>query len=296
MPSRRGTDGISSGWRSLLDALPDAAAVVDDLGRFVFTNARLHELTGYPPGALDGRAVDELVPEDARAKHREDMRRYGQRPSARSMGSGAPTSCRRIDGSTFPVDIALAPLPNTEGWTIAVIRDDSEHQRTEEELFRMATHDPLTHLANRQLLRDRFEQSSGRRSPRVSVLFLDLDRFKRVNDTYGHAAGDEVLRAAAGGLASTFRPNDTIARVGGDEFVVVCEDVSVEEATALAARAVAVVGERIRDLPFVAAAGVTASVGLACADAGEDLDGLLARADAAMYAAKNEGGNGFRVA
>ena len=272
--------GAFGGWRAFLDALPDATCVVDELGRIVFANRRLHELTSHPPGSLDGRPFDLVVP--------------------RSRGDGRNATCRRADGSTFTVDVAMSALPH-EGasWSIAILRDESERQRTQEELFRMATHDDLTGLANRALLLDRLERihrRRGRQRAPLTVLFLDLDHFKAVNDADGHAAGDDVLRVVAEALESTFRPADTVARVGGDEFVIVCEDTTSPEGAALAERALAAVREGVRGLPHPSAAGVTASVGVVAATAGEDADALIARADAAMYAAKRAGGDQLLVA
>ena len=299
-PRNLATDGgVFGGWRDFLDAFPDAACVVDHLGRIVFANRRLHEMTSYPAGALDGRPVEILVPEEQRVGHRRDVRRYIGDPSPRTMGAGRRTACRRTDGSSFAADIALAPLAHDGGaWTIAILRDDSERQRTEQELFRQATHDDLTGLANRGLLDDRLERIGRRRPSRrkpLTVLFLDLDRFKAVNDADGHAAGDDVLRVVARALEATFRPSDTIARVGGDEFVVVCDETTEAEATALASRALEAVRLAVKELPHRSAAGVTASVGVVSAVAKEDARSVLARADAAMYAAKRRGGNQILV-
>ena len=278
--------------------------MVDGWGRIVVANRRLAELTGYEPGTLDGRALEVLVPEDQRAQHRRHVREFSAAPVTRPMGGGRPTACRRADGSSVAVDIALAPLPHNPSWTIAVIRDDTVRQQTEAELFRMATHDSLTGLANRALLLDRLEQGlkarvrarTGGRGP-LTVLFLDLDRFKAVNDADGHAAGDEVLRVVAAALEHTFRPADTIARVGGDEFVVVCEDTSASDGARLARRALAAVREGVHALPYSAVGGVTASVGVVSTTTDdEDPNALLDRADAAMYAAKRQGGDRLHLA
>jgi diguanylate cyclase (GGDEF)-like protein len=179
------------------------------------------------------------------------------------------------------------------------MRDATKRQRTEQELFRLATHDSLTGLANRALLLDRLDAVRRRRSRQQSpltVLFLDLDRFKEVNDTHGHAAGDSVLRAVATALTSTFRPADTVARVGGDEFVIMCEDTPLDEGASLARRALEAVRSRVQALPYTAAAEVTASVGAVSAVTGEEAESLIGRADAAMYAAKQRGGDRLLVA
>ena len=167
--------------------------------------------------------------------------------------------------------------------------------RTEERMRHEALHDPLTGLANRTLLRDRLEHAlarSAREKLPTGVLFIDLDEFKVVNDHYGHGAGDAVLAEVAARLRAAVRPADTVARWGGDEFVVVCEDVDREAALALGRR----LEETIRR-PLRLDAGVhrlSASIGIALGR--EDPQALLAGADAAVYRAKAAGRGRVEVA
>ena len=168
-----------------------------------------------------------------------------------------------------------------------------ERKRVESDLAHQALHDDLTGLPNRALFLDRLGQALsrlGRHSTSVAVLFLDLDRFKAVNDALGHAAGDELLRAVASRLASVLRAGDTAARLSGDEFAVLCEDVAGERhAVGVAER----VAEALR-APFAIGGDqvyARSSVGIALAVEGdEDADALLHEADAAMYRAKQRGG------
>jgi diguanylate cyclase (GGDEF)-like protein len=187
-------------------------------------------------------------------------------------------------------DVAAAYLLNAQA------REDS---RTTSEQFRHgALHDPLTGLPNRLLLQQRLEhaaQRAQRSHTNAAVLFVDLDRFKRVNDTHGHHVGDDLLRAIAQRLAAVVRPGDTLARFSGDEFVFLCEDLqSAEDVDALATR---VDGAFIE--PFSVGGvqlAVTASVGMAFAGPGEDIsDKLVVQADIAMYQAKRRGGGGHQI-
>jgi len=166
-----------------------------------------------------------------------------------------------------------------------------ERQRSESRLARMALHDSLTGLPNRRLFTDRLEQALARRrraGGEVAVLFADLDDFKAVNDAFGHAAGDELLRQLARRLQLAVRTSDTVARLGGDEFTICCEQVgSGDRALAVARRVLGTV-----DAPFILSTGTTSigmSVGIACAglDASDPSE-LVQRADAAMYRAKAE--------
>jgi diguanylate cyclase (GGDEF)-like protein len=171
-----------------------------------------------------------------------------------------------------------------------------ERHRATEELVHRATHDPLTGLPNRTLLFDRLTHAlarSRRSGTSLAVLFIDLDRLKLVNDTLGHDVGDEVLRDVAERIAGSVRPGDSVARFGGDEFIVVAEDIDPDSAMVIAERIVVAVSE-------AAPGGVdgltpTASVGVSVI-AGGDVDAheAVRRADEAMYAAKDEGGNRHR--
>jgi diguanylate cyclase (GGDEF)-like protein/PAS domain S-box-containing protein len=177
------------------------------------------------------------------------------------------------------------------------LSDVTARKRTEEQLAHDALHDALTGLPNRVLFGDRLEQAlrrAVRREEEVAVLFLDLDRFKGVNDAFGHQAGDELLSAVARRLESAVRPGDTVARLGGDEFTVLLEDISgVHEATLVAERIQATLAE-----PFGIAGielDVRASIGIALGSAEVHPTQLIHEADVAMYRAKAEGRGGHQV-
>jgi diguanylate cyclase (GGDEF)-like protein len=172
-------------------------------------------------------------------------------------------------------------VANTLNTALARLRD-------EERMRHEALHDPLTGLANRTLLRDRLEHAlarSEREHDATAVLFVDLDNFKQVNDAHGHGAGDAALVELGRRLQTAVRPGDTIARIGGDEFVALCEHVDEDSALAVGRRLVAAIGR-----PFTAGDvqhHLSASIGIALGHA--DPDALLANADAATYRAKAAG-------
>jgi diguanylate cyclase (GGDEF)-like protein/PAS domain S-box-containing protein len=174
-----------------------------------------------------------------------------------------------------------------------VFLDVTDRKRMESELERLALYDALTGLPNRALFTDRLRHALGRRerSTTTAIYFLDVDRFKRINDSLGHGAGDEVLREVARRLKSALRPDDTVARFGGDEFTILCESVGgVLEAVSVADRLQQPLSDPIR--AGGADLRLSASIGVALAEAGELPDGarLIENADAAMYRAKERGG------
>jgi diguanylate cyclase (GGDEF)-like protein len=165
------------------------------------------------------------------------------------------------------------------------------------EVRHQALHDPVTDLANSRLFEDRVTQSlsiARRNASRLALLFVDLDRFKAVNDTYGHKVGDELLRAVAQRLLETVRDEDTVARIGGDEFGIVVQGAaSIDAVETVAAKIVSVLGDPfvVRDFSLF----VGASVGVTMfPDAGDTYDSVVARADSAMYQAKAEGRGRFQ--
>jgi diguanylate cyclase (GGDEF)-like protein/PAS domain S-box-containing protein len=171
--------------------------------------------------------------------------------------------------------------------------DVTDRKRMEAELERLALYDSLTGLPNRALFGDRLDQAIAHRSrtQAIAVYFLDVDRFKRINDSLGHAAGDEVLREVAARVQRLLRPEDTVARFGGDEFTVLCESIGgVLEAVGVADRLQREIAQPLR--AGGAELRLSASIGIAMAEPGEDVEHsrLVEDADAAMYRAKERGG------
>jgi diguanylate cyclase (GGDEF)-like protein/PAS domain S-box-containing protein len=201
----------------------------------------------------------------------------------------------RADGRPVWVDIASSLVCDPDGrplYRLSQLIDVTARRENEESLRHQADHDPLTGLVNRRRLYAELdaELAAGRRSGSLAALcVLDLDGFKGINDTLGHAAGDEALERVARALGERVRSGDVVARLGGDEFAVLLRRVGVEEARRTADALVEVVGEALRrGIPADLRAGV--SIGVAVVADG-DPDELLHRADEAMYAAKQQRGN-----
>ena len=265
----------------------DGMAFLDEDGSFVYLNEAHAKLYGYDgPEELLGEGWDVLYDEEQLAHfHRHAM------PTLREHGHWRGEAVgRRRDGSEFPQELSINALKG--GGFVCVVRDVTERKALEAQLEHQAFHDPLTGLPNRALLMDRLDHGLARArrdGSAIAVLFLDLDRFKAINDSLGHETGDRLLVEAARRLEGCVRPGDTAARFGGDEFVVLLGRVANEgEAIRVAERVLEALG------PSFGLVGhelyVTASVGIALSRTPWDRPrDLLRDADAAMYRAKERG-------
>ncbi len=285
--------------QSVMEVAPEAIIMSDADGRIVMANARTEKLFGYTRQELIGKPIEILVPTDLRAAHVKNRSSYGHKPVTRDMGAKKlDLKGQRKDGTTFPVDISLAPLKTEQGiWVVAAVRDVSERKRFEAEILHQATHDTLTGLPNRTLFRELLIHGMAqatRAENLLAVLFLDLDGFKNINDTLGHAEGDALLRAVAQRIVGALRKDDVVARQGGDEFTILLQGVKeVQDITLIADNLLKAIAR-----PYVSGPHemhITSSIGITVFPFDDnDADNLLRNADTAMYQAKADGKNAFR--
>ena len=275
----------------VLDRLPVAVVVTDADGVIVYWNGQAERLFGFRAEEALGRTVTDLEMSGVGTLSSEVSRfvqEHGRWEGERDI--------RRKDGELLPVLLTVESIDLPEVGFRGVVSaciDNGERRELQDALAHRALHDPLTGLPNRTLFLDRLDHALHRLQRErgmVAVLFLDLDRFKIINDTSGHEAGDEVLRSVAALFEGVVRPGDTVARLGGDEFAVCCEHLhDVGEALAVAERLAAAVSQ-----PFVVAQRefyVSPSIGVVVGTGakGESASTLLRDADAAMYSAKEKG-------
>ena len=282
--------------RVTLNSIGDAVLSTDFRGRVTFLNANAETLTGWTLSLAAGCPLDEVFPlfeNPSRARIAcPAMRAIIEDDTCRS---GSAEVLVRRDGSEIPVDHSTSPIHDATGGVIGVVmvaHDVTAARNQADNLARLALYDGLTNLPNRTLLSDRLAQAlhGAQRNRRlVAVLFVDLDRFKLVNDTDGHAVGDRLLQLVAQRLLACVRSTDTVTRHGGDEFVVLLPDVHcVKDAEVCGANIVAALNK-----PFTIEGrqyNIGASVGIASQPASPG-DLLLKHADIAMYTAKSSGRN-----
>jgi len=282
---------------ALLDAQSraDIGLFVIEAGRVVFANDALCRLFGYTEAEI------QALPSYLELAHPVDRERVARNHQRRLTGERFPN---RYDiaiitrtGERREVEITASALSPEDGAGVLVVMvDNTERKRVEERVQYLALHDALTGLANRVLFFDRLNNAiiaARRKGGAFALLYLDLDDFKPINDTYGHEAGDIALRSVAERLRDCVRESDTVARLGGDEFILLVNDALDEAAAATVAEKV--IAALTRPLPIDGCTQrIGASIGIVLYPRhGEDADTLIRHADAAMYGAKRLGKNCF---
>ncbi len=292
--------------RNILDNMLDGVITVNKHGLIESVNKSVCAIFDYAADELLGVNVAVLMPEPTNADGDHQARQLQQLHNSGSnylVGRPRETIGQRKDGNSFPMSLSVSKIARKGQPTfVIVVRDITQRRQSEEEIHRLAFYDPLTELPNRRLLIDRLKQAtvtSARTGQYGAVMFLDLDQFKLLNDTQGHAMGDELLKQVATRLKTCVRLGDSVARLGGDEFVVLLErlsDSTLESAAfaqMVAGKILAVLGQPYKLRGHVHSS--TPSIGVVMFQGDqESTDQLLKQADVAMYQAKASGRNTAR--
>ncbi|MCC3372569.1 bifunctional diguanylate cyclase/phosphodiesterase [Cohnella sp. REN36] len=284
-------------FRSVIESANDAIVIADSAGILISWNRSAERTFGYTEQDALGRQLDLIIPERYRETQRQGMERYLVTGEARAIGRTIELHGLRKDGTEFPLELSMATWEQ-DGRTFfsMIIRDITERKKAEEKMNRMVYRDPLTGLPNRHLLNDRLAQAldqAGENKMTIAIMFIDLDRFKYINDTLGHAMGDLLLIEAAARIQSCTGKGDTVSRQGGDEFLVLLPNAVNDEVTRKAKQLLQMFAQ-----PFVlndTEMFVTPSIGISLYPSdGRDIETLIKNADTAMYRVKEQGKNNFQ--
>ena len=295
--------------RYIVNKSPDIVYMLNTEGNFTFVNERMEKILGYTKKDIIGKHYSSIIHEDdlMMAEYTFNERRTGKRASVdielRLKCKDEFSNSRSFDTRLLPITInsfgIYKSVESDEKFigTYGIARDITEKKESEKIIHFQAYHDTLTRLPNRTLLNDRLVQAisqAKRNNTKLSVMFLDLDRFKNINDTLGHMIGDNLLQAVAERLKKCLRECDTLARIGGDEFTIILPEIHGKNDSAL-------IAEKILDTlkaPFNLNSQeifISTSIGIANYPGdGDSRELLLKHADIAMYAVKNEGKDGYR--
>ena len=276
-----------------ITASMDGIGILNDRLEFTYVNDAMAKLYGYPRAqGMIGKEMRELY--DEKEVDRLNSTIF---PAVRQSGRWrGEANGRRRDGFTFPQEISLTAT--TDGGMVSIVRDITERTYAEEQIKHLAYHDALTGLPNRLLFKDRLTVAlshAQRDQNRLAVLFLDLDRFKVINDSLGHNIGDQLLQAVAARVQSCVRDSDTVARLGGDEFTLLLPSLIRSEDAAIVAQKII---EAVR-YPFHIEGReffITTSIGISLyPEDGADAATLIKNADTAMYQAKEQGRDNYQL-
>lgn len=284
-------------FRSAVQASPNAMIMVNAKGNIVLTNSQTESMFDYPDGGLVGLHLDNLIPSSVQGSHQRNFENYMRNPSDRAMGQGRLLFARRRNGDEFRVEIGLTPITAQDGnYVLASVVDITARIEAERRIEKLINYDLLTELPNRQLMMDRMQHAmtaAQRSGSRLALLYMNLDRFKHINDTLGHNAGDALLIEVAKRLSLIIKNTDTVARISGDEFALVLEDVNEDEVARMAGKVLEVVSQGF--LCEGQEVVLTPSIGIAMfPQDGHDGESLFLSADTAMNKVKEDGRNDFR--
>ena len=282
----------------ILELAAEGIVTIDTEGKLMSFNPSAQKIFGYGETEVLGKNVSILMPPPHRDNHDKYISRYLQTGQAHLIGKTRELQGRRKDGMPFPMELSLTEIKLGDAhFFTAMLRDVSEQKLAIKRIEQLAHYDELTHLPNRSLFYDRLGQAimaAKRSHGSIALIYIDLDGFKKVNDTMGHHMGDLLLGKVAERLRLCVRESDTLARLGGDEFTILLNDTHAGENVEL-------VAEKIIDSiaqPFDLegqAAQIGASIGIARYPEDASTSGtLLIVADKAMYAAKAAGKNTYR--
>jgi len=282
----------------LFEAAPDAMMIVDEAGIVTEANQQACNLFGFSREHLINKKVESLMPQRFRKNHKNTRTSSFDTTENRMLNNNLDLHALGKDDKEIPVEISLSyTARDNKKYAIVTLRDITEKKRIEENIKHLAQYDQLTDLPNRALLNDRLKHAidrAKRNKSKIGLMFIDLDGFKKVNDSLGHQAGDDLLLVIAERLTNIVRSEDTVSRFGGDEFIILLEEIKHSDYAAIVAKKVL---QAIGEVVYLSGheVNVGASIGISIyPDNGNDVSNLIKAADISMYQAKKNGKNCYK--
>lgn len=284
-------------FQSVIESANDAIIVANQMGSIIQWNHGAETIFGYSKVEVLGENLEIIIPKSYRKAHNAGIERFNRTNTPTVIGKTVELMGLRKDGSEFPIDISLGSWVTEQGvFFSSIIRDVTERRQSEEKISRLVYLDPLTGLPNRRLFNDRLTSVLARAEKNekcFSLLYMDLDHFKLINDTFGHSVGDNLLMEVTERLQQQMRENDTISRLGGDEFIFLLPETDYNQAAAYAQQVL----ECFREAFNLSGEElfITPSIGISLYPTdGHDAETLIKNADLALYRVKDEGKNNFQ--
>jgi diguanylate cyclase len=284
-------------FRSVIESANDAIILSDNKGTIISWNKGAESIFGFKKSEVLGKKLQIIIPKKYQEAHQKGMARYIATGEEKVIGQTVELEGVRKDGSEFPIELSLASWKEDGNvFFSSIIRDITLRKRNEEKINQMVYRDPLTGLPNRLLLNDRLSQAldqANENKQTMGIMFIDLDRFKYINDTLGHAVGDELLIEVAKRIEACVGKTDTVSRQGGDEFIVLIPNTTADEVTKIAQKIIDSFGQSV--MVEGHELFITPSIGIAMYPGdGRDIETLIKNADTAMYRVKDQGKNSFQ--
>ena len=285
---------------SVVETATDEIISINAQGKIVLWNKGAEHIFGYAADEVYGKDIAFFIPPRYLTAHQQALNDLTTTGRLKYAGKALELSGLKKDATEFPIELTTAKWETTEGtFFTGIIRDITERKKAEEQIRFLATHDALTNLPTLRLAKDRILMSiemAERNGKLAAIMYIDVDGFKDVNDTYGHDAGDVLLKEVGKRLLSCVRKVDTVARIGGDEFLLVITELQSPDGAELIAKHIL----QLMSKPFAhdgKRATVGVSIGIALyPDHGMDAESLIRQADKAMYVIKNSGKNRYTFA
>ncbi|WP_144697566.1 bifunctional diguanylate cyclase/phosphodiesterase [Fictibacillus phosphorivorans] len=284
-------------FRSVIESANDSIILSDRTGTIISWNKGAELIFGFTEKEALGKNLQIIIPDRFKIAHQQGMERYLLSGEPKVIGNTVELEGLRKDGSEFPIELSLAAWQEDDQvYFSSIIRDITERKRNEKKINQMVYRDPLTGLPNRLLLNDRLSQAlelADENKQTIGIMFIDLDRFKYINDTLGHAVGDQLLIEIAKRIQACVGKNDTVCRQGGDEFIVLIPNTTADEVSKIAQQIVDLFSSSV--MVNEQELFVTPSIGIAMYPGdGRDIETLIKNADTAMYRVKEQGKNNFQ--